>query len=109
MSARHRSGGKFHAFIQAIRRFIDAFKQTRGDGQAAGGRAAGGAGGRPNPWPQCPLCHRRVPSVCTDAEEGAEPCGNGVSCGCCYGPHRAEKGAQDGRDDGKFTTSVQSA
>lgn len=46
---------------------------------------------RPNPWPRCPYCLTRVPALCADAEEGALPCGHGLACGCCTGPHLAPK------------------
>lgn len=69
----------------------------------SGGRL-GGKSGRPNPWVKCPTCYRRNPVLCDTAEEGAEPCGNGMRCGCCTGPHRAKKTPEDG---GKFQTTVQ--
>lgn len=71
-----------------------------------GKTAKGGKTARRNPWPKCPCCHHRVPALCTTAEEGAEPCGDGIACGCCTGPHKAPKPAADG---GKFTTSVEKA
>lgn len=46
---------------------------------------------KPNPWPKCPACYHRVPALCCTAEEGAEPCGDGLACGCCGGPHLAPK------------------
>lgn len=106
MSARRQSGGGFHGLIAFLRRLVEAVKHARGR-EAAGGRQGGGG----QRWPQCPACHRRTPSLCSDAEEGAEPCGYGITC-CCYGPHQAPKGsrgADSGRDDGKFTTSAPKA
>mgnify|MGYP001036914268 CR=1 FL=1 len=53
-------------------------------------------GGRPtakrrNPWPRCPACYHRVPALCTEAEPGARPCGFGIACLCCDGPHKTPK------------------
>lgn len=57
---------------------------------------------RPNPWKKCPCCYRRNPVLCDTAEEGAQPCGFGLRCGCCTGPHRAPKakGSADGHGSG---------
>jgi hypothetical protein len=89
--------------MRFLREILDAFRHVLGGESAQHG--GGRTGGR-NPWPQCTACFRRVPALCTDAEEGAEPCFLGVTCGCCTGPHRAPSSAQDG---GKFTTSVEKA
>lgn len=42
-----------------------------------------------NPWVKCPNCYRRNPYLCMDADDDAEPCGLGIRCGCCTGPHTA--------------------
>lgn len=46
---------------------------------------------RRNPWVKCPQCYKPNPSLCDVADDGAEPCGLGVRCGCCTGPHVATK------------------
>jgi hypothetical protein len=107
MTARRRSGGGLHGLVAFIQRLIEALRHARNGGQAGTGRGPGDRGR--NPWPQCPICFRRVPALCADAEEGAEPCFLGVACGCCTGPHLAKKDAQGGEDGGKFKTSVQAA
>lgn len=89
MSARRKSGGFFHRFIEFVRRLREAIQHARGKGQAGGGRNPGGRGRQQQP--QCPCCYRFVPALCTTAEEGAEPCGYGIVC-CCPGEHRAETG-----------------
>lgn len=60
------------------------------DGQPIERRANPGPRKR-NPWRKCPRCYRRNPYLCDEAEEGAEPCGLGLRCGCCTGPHTKEK------------------
>jgi hypothetical protein len=39
---------------------------------------------RRNPWPRCQACHRRVPELCTNDDDG-RICDRGVRCGCCPG------------------------
>lgn len=51
------------------------------------GRRAEPGPRRRNPWRKCPRCYRRNPALCDIADDGAEPCGLGVRCGCCTGPH----------------------
>lgn len=78
--------------VQAWREGAEHYTRPLG---SPGGQL-GGRSGRPNPWPKCPSCYRRNPSLCDVAEEGAEPCGRGIRCGCCDGPHRAPKKSQEG-------------
>lgn len=86
-----------HNIIEFIRNLIENIKRARGAVKAKG---KGKSGAKRNPWPRCPQCQQRVPSLCSSAEPGAEPCGNGVRCGCCDGPHRgAGKSDQPSESD----------
>lgn len=86
--------------VEFVRTLTEAFQTARAGHPPA-------RSSRPNSYPQCPACFRRVPALCQDAEEGAEPCGNGLMC-CCSGPHVAPKNTK-GEDGGKFQTSVERA
>jgi hypothetical protein len=54
---------------------------------------------RPHPIPKCPGCFKRVQALCTDAPDGAEPCGFGLACGCCMGPHQPPKPPSGDREE----------
>lgn len=83
--------------MSALRTVIEAFKAELSKGRSArsGARSSGRAGGRArrNPWPKCPACFHRVPALCDTAEPPEMPCGNGLTCGCCQGPHKPPKPA----------------
>ena len=92
--------------VEFIRKLVDAIGEVSGKSKPK-------APGRRNPWPQCPACYHHVPELCADGDEDEPACGLGVRCGCCSGPHIAQKKAGDSQQDdsqqdgGKFQTSVQ--
>ncbi|MDB5288749.1 MAG: hypothetical protein JWR05_3698 [Mucilaginibacter sp.] len=79
-----------------LRQLVDAFRQVwqqwRADAQhRSSGRAGhghrqlvarparrGGGRRRRNPWPRCPGCHHRTPTLCPGAD--GQPCGLGPCC-----------------------------
>lgn len=77
--------------MNALKEVVAAWRSELGKVLPKVAAPAKTRGSRPNPWPKCPSCFHRVPALCTTAPEGAEPCGFGIGCGCCTGPHRPPK------------------
>lgn len=82
-----------------IRKLRAAFQHVRGDGKTARPRARAA---RPNPWPRCQGCYRRVPARCGFVDEHGTLCDLGKQCGCCPG-HRPL--GDRSRDDGAEVAS----
>jgi len=81
-----------------MHRLLLSMQKLRDSVRPAGRGTSRGRGRRPNPWPKCPACFRRVPNLCLNVDDEGGLCEVGKACGCCPG-HRPRPRPAD--DDGR--------